>query len=232
MRFYFLSALVLSVFLASSAQAQNLLADPSLELATGGGLVSNSAWMATSDLVEGPAGQFQSAGWASNPRGSTTNGSLGYWLRSFRGTEAAPADAELYQDVSAGAGEYSFGAFVYHEINFSAAEAGIEATAYSGGVGGTVTGTSVIDLFSTPEGPISEGGTIDNFAESLSTLVAGPGTDTIRLRVYMEDGYNAGVDPQSVLLDDFSLTAVPEPASGSLMIALTIAVGLVMRRRR
>ena len=225
-----ISAFIVLLSMTTTSTAQNLLEDPSLELATGSSLTSNSAWVANADLEEGPAGQFQSAGWASNPRGSTDNGSVGFWMRSFRGTTAEPVDAELYQDVAAGPGEYSFGAFIYHEVNFSANAAGIEAVAYSGGTGGTVTGSSMIDLFTVPEGPISEGGSVDNFAETLNTLVAGPGTDTIRLRLFMEDGINAGIDPQSILVDDFTLAAVPEPSSAALFV-LAVA-GLAMCRRR
>ena len=216
-----------SITFAAAACGQNLLDDPSLELATGSSLDSNSSWVAT---AENQAGQFQSAGWASNPRGSTTEGSLGFWFRSFVGSADQPVDAELYQDVAAGPGEYSFGAFVYHEFNFMSESAGIEAIAYSGGVGGTVTGMATIDIDSIPTGPVSAGGTVDDFVESLSSLTAGAGTDTIRIRAFMQDGIDAGANPQSFLVDDFSLVVVPEPAAAPMV--FFIGLGICGLRRR
>jgi hypothetical protein len=64
------------------------------------------------------------------------------------------------------------------------------------------------------------------------TLMAAapPGTVLVQVRASMIDGVNSDLNPQSAFVDDFSLTAIPEPTSLGLF-ALGGGLLLACRRR-
>jgi hypothetical protein len=75
--------------------------------------------------------------------------------------------------------------------------------------------------------------TSDNtWRQHFLTGTAPAGTINVRVRGSMIDGVlNPGVNPQSAFLDDFSLRAIPEPASVVLAIVGFLGVLMLARRR-
>ena len=196
-----LLAVCLGGWLTTQAQA-NLLDDPGFELATGGGQVSNSNWSLAVNFPDGveDSAQFQDAPWASNPLGVE---GVGVWFKAFEGNQAAGdalAEATLSQTVAAGPGMYDLSFYVRHEENFTA---GAMTVALSSDQGDLAT----FDLLATPND-----GEYNQF--SIDGFVAGAGTTNLTIEVIMEEGTDAMVNPQSLMVDDFDLSVVPEPSTG------------------
>ena len=210
-----LAALSIVLLAFSSAQAQNLLLDPSFDLSTPDSQ-TNPQWTLDVNIPDGTgaAAQFQNAPWASNPAG--TEGT-GLWLKAFEGNQAdggdPPANATLYQDVTAPAGDYELSFFFRKETNYQAESTFVELLEGDSRIG-------VVDLTS-----VDTAGAFEQFSLSGSTLGG-----ALRVQAKMVNGLDAMANPQSAMFDDFSLTVVPEPAS-SLLFVLGVLV-LTARRRR
>lgn len=204
--------------LAGTASA-NLLDDPSFEAATGGGQMSNSAWMLDVNFPDGVEGsaQFQDAPWASNLLGVD---GVGVWFKAFEGNQGPddePADANLRQTVDTGPGIYDLSFWVRHEANFTAASMAVSLSSDQGD-------EAMFDLLSdTPAD-----GEYNQF--SINDFVASAGTTSLTVQVTMEDGIDAQANPQSMMVDDFSLTVVPEP--GAIVLAALAGLGILAAGRR
>jgi hypothetical protein len=242
-----ISALALA---ASSAQAQNLLGNPSLdnnpdpnvspwtltESATGTALPPANS---TAELVD--FGIADGAGMG----GSRHSGALGLWLREFEGLffpgtfpNSTPTNAILTQTVAGTAGTtYQFTGWARWEQNYSGGTAMLAAGAPGGArpsptqtylelaflnAGSTVLSTAQLDL----RGVVTNGGP---WAKGFVSAVAPAGTASVRVTAAAIDMV-PNVDPgQSAFFDDFSLTVIPEPSSLGLA---GIALMALLRRRK
>lgn len=94
--------------------------------------------------------------------------------------------------------------------------------------GGTVIGGSVLDLKAAGLGtkglPNAFG-----YAEFMVSSVAPGGTDTVRVRASMIDAFGGSGD-QAFVVDQFTLTAVPEPST--VLLGGLALLGMVCGRRR
>lgn len=218
------SASILFLLLALPLGAANLLDDPSFELATSGTTTSNSAWELVANMPDGVglSAQFQDAPWASNPEGVD---GVGVWFKAFEGEQADGddvANAGFDQVVVGGSGFYDLTFYAKKEANFTA---GAMFVAIQTDMGDQV-------LFSLLDASVPNDG--DFYQYGIFDFFASPGTTEITVGALMLVGVDADVNPQSLFLDDFSLTqqapSVPEPSTW-LLTAAGLAF-LVLRRRR
>ncbi len=218
----------------------NLLDDGTFDLATGGGLVSNSAWVLTADFPDpnsptDEAAQFQ-GGFANSENGSggAGDGGNGIWFKSFLGvrggdTAIPTANADITQSVIApSSGDYILNFVAGREDNFTAGEFFVALS--SSGTGGSAS----VDLLIAPMVAGNIGGAAspalggNPFSVTVTGVTAG---DTLTVTGAMVDGQDFNAPGgQSAFLDQFSLTLVPEPAT--LTLAGLGAVALLSRRRR
>lgn len=214
------------MFAASSSLAANLLLDPGLEESTGGSQ-TNPFWTLDVNMPDGvgTSAQFQNAPWASNPAGEP---GTGLWLKAFEGQQDAGdsfALATLSQSVTGSAGaSYEMKAYVRVETNYTAAGTILAVDFLQGG---TVLSSEELDV-----GPLHPK---DGSWQEFSVSATSPeGTDTVRVRAQMIDGTVAAENPQSAMIDDFSLEVsggvVPEPST-ALLATLGLGAMLVRRRR-
>jgi hypothetical protein len=178
---------------------------------------------------------------------------VGLWLRSFAGGLNATAPptvfAHLTQSVAAVPGlTYNMSAWSRFETHYAGGVANLndgapedmgESTTDGAasptdtelaleflGVGNVVLGGSVVNEL-LADGQSNDGVWRQHFLSG----VAPAGTLLVQVRGSMIDGaLNPGINPQSAFLDDFSLTAIPEPATFALL-GLGL-VGLTVIRRR
>lgn len=229
------------MFLASNAGAvcgdlgDECLDDPTFDLATGGGQVSNSAWVLTVDFPDSDdSAQFQ-GGFANaeNGSGGAGDGGNGIWFKSFLGnrggdTNIPTANADITQSLIAPTdGSYLLTFVAGRESNFTAGEFSVSLS--SNGTGGSAS----IDLLSAPmiEGNIGGGASPalggNPFSLQLDGVTAG---DTLTVSGAMVDGVDFNAPGgQSAFLDKFSLSAVPEPGTGLL---ISLGSLIVLSRRR
>ncbi len=196
--------IISSGLLATSvlAQAQvNLLADPSLE-ASEPASQENPSWTLEANQPDGQnfSAQYQSAGWASYPAGTA---GIGLWLKAFEGgnSETEPAaEVTLTQRVPGEAGQgYELRAAVRVETNYSSAST-ILALDFLNGAG---------EILASVENELNGKHPADGSWEFFSAKGTAPeGTTELQARATMVGGVNAMANPQSAMVDDFSLTAV------------------------
>ena len=205
------------VAICASLQAANLLDDPGFESATGGGQVSNSSWTLNVNVPDAvnSAAQFQTAAFAAN------SGATGVWFKSFAGDAAGTqAQATLSQTVAAGAGEYGLTFFAKLEEFFSAAAMSVILSSNMGD-------SATFDILALAA---NDG----NWAQhGIFGFTASAGTTMLTVQAVMQDGFDPGMNPQLLLLDDFDLSqtaTVPEP--GTLLLTGLGAVWLSTRLRR
>lgn len=226
-----------------SAQAQNLLTNGTLdvtyqqEIVPGFFLPKPASWInEASRAISGPyEDEMSSEPWAGPAPTPVTTGGVagddwGVFFKPFSGnaTDGA-ATGHLYQDIPATPGlRYNLSGWAGAEANFLAQGAEIALEFLD--LGGAIIPASgqVIDLLPTL--------TLDNglaFDYKLYTAsgVAPAGAVSVRSRVSMIGAMgNPAGGGQAYVVDDFVLTAVPEPATlGLLGLGL---VGLTAVRRR
>jgi hypothetical protein len=214
------------------------LVNGNLDLGTPGsgtGPGTNPPWTVASNI---PDGAIFQPGFADNtlPGNGPTEG-LGIWYRAFRGGGQSgnpPVDATLAQTtvpVTAG-GTYALTFTRVVENNFTAASMLATLSSSSG------PSTSVDLLTKKVTAVTYTGGGFNNIGITgagyeinetliLSGVLAG---DTLTVALAMVDGVDAGANPQSLVADRFSLVAVPEP--GTLTLVGLAVIGLLGRRRR
>lgn len=206
-------------------------------------------------LLEGPgaANAATFATFADHTTPAAGDG-VGLWFRAFEGTTPTdprpPVQAHLVQDVPAVPGLlYTMTGWARFEANWPG---GFDFLP-SGGTGepplpprwpaGTpsptrtefalefldiadavLPGSLVLDLHD------DLGQTNDNqWHEHMLTAVAPAGAASVRVRASMIDGVNSDSNPQSAFVDDFSLTAIPEPGTMAMVL---FGVGVLAFRRR
>jgi hypothetical protein len=240
-RLAFLTVLSTIVLGSMSAQAQNLLTNGTLdvtyqqEIVPGFFLPKPASWVNDGTrAITGPyEDEMSSEPWAGPaPTPVTTGGVAGddwaVFFKPFSGnaTDGA-ATGHLYQDVPATPGiRYDLSGWAGAEANFLAQGAEIALEFLDSG--GSVIGGSVVNLL--PTLTVDNGLAFD-YKQYTASAVAPAGTVSVRSRASMIGALaNPAGGGQAFVVDDFVLTAVPEPATLGLL-GLGF-VGLTAMRRR
>lgn len=224
MKKIFMCAAVLSLAVFATTAQANLLDDGGFENSTPNSQTSGSAWtVTTNDPNDGTAGGiFSDGGWA------VKEGTRGFWFQSFQGSNdpngTPPRDLDLAQDVVAPQnGDYDLFFWVAREANVAATS--LTASLSSSGTGGS---TSVDLLTATYNDNLNfADGDGTRFQLSLTGVTAG---DTLTTSVALVGGVDAGINPQSLMVDNFNLQ-VPEPASIALIGMGLMGVSVLRRKR-
>jgi hypothetical protein len=160
---------------------------------------------------------------------------LGGFVKAFQGTLANAATLHMYQDVAAIPGvQYVLKGNIGAGVSFSGLIAGPTQTLLAldfdndNDPSNGVISSAVTDLKAA--GLASGGGPAFGAKEFSTSGVAPAGASVVRARFSVIEMYTTQNPDQAAFIDDFSLTAVPEPATLSL-IGLAVA-GLVGIRRR
>lgn len=221
-----LAAGIAFVPVAALAGVDQLLVNPGLEWPSDAPSTSDliHAWTLVEPSIDSNGAPVNSATFASFAN-HTPGGDRGLWLRSFEGGLGADApatvDATLYQDFVIFSGvEYTLSAWFRFEANYTSAATQLSMQFLDSEMNEIATTTLDINTVNANDGVWRE--------FSIAT-VAMPGSIILRSSVSMVDGRNAGANPQSAFVDDFTLSAaiVPAPASSTLF-----ALGFVAARRR
>lgn len=223
-------AATLSLAIGAASVHANLLDDGSFEAQDLGGngttTTSSSNWVLTANSPNGAdfAANFATAPWARSP---DDGGNVGIWFKAFPGTAGNEANGSVAQDVSApSSGSYVLTFQAARETFFTADSA--TASLSSSGTGGSAS----IDLLTAS---FNSGGNMNdtangnptNFSLTLPGVTAG---DTLSVSVDMAGGIDAGSNPQSLMVDNFTLTFIPEPTS--IALGGLGLIGLLAARRR
>ncbi len=242
-RFALLTVLSTVMLGSVSAQAQNLLTNGTLDVTYQQEIVPDfflpkpASWInEASRAISGPyEDEMSSEPWAGPaPTPVTTGGVAGddwaVFFKPFSGnaTDGA-ATGHLYQDVPATPGlRYNLSGWAGAEPNFLAQGAEIALEFLDGGGAVIPASGQVVDLL--PTLTLDNGLSFD-YKQYTASGVAPAGAVSVRSRVSMIEAMgNPAGGGQAYVVDDFVLTAVPEPATlGLLGLGL---VGLTAVRRR
>jgi PEP-CTERM motif len=235
-----------------SAQAQNLLTNGNLDVTYQQVIVDNAppgegpedfflpkpaSWQNVGTRVlTGPyEDEMSSEPWAGPaPTPVTTDGvagdDWGVFFKPFSGNVApnGPATGRLYQDLPGTPGQiYQFSMWAGAEPNFlGGAEMSMEF------LDGTNTLISGFGHNLIVGGLLTPNGQPFNYKQFVRTAAAPPGTVTVRVSASM---INATANPlgggQAFVVDDFVLTAIPEPSTISLGLAGLLGFAALKRRR-
>jgi hypothetical protein len=153
----------------------------------------------------------------------------GVFFKPFTGGGAnGSATGHLYQDVSANPGwTYTLTGWAGAEANYQSAES-IFALDFLNGAGGVITS---FELNLVAAGLFTANGQPFNYKQYTVIGTAPAGAAMVRARASMIDAFaNPAGGGQAFVVDDFVLTAVPEP--GSAMLALLSLGGMLSFRSR
>jgi len=146
-----------------------------------------------------------------------------------------PATLHMYQDVAGTPGmKYILTGMIGAGLNWSGLIDGPTQTLLAidfdndNDASNGVISSAVTDLKAA--GLVSGGGPVFGAKQFMAMDVAPAGTTVVRARLSAVDMYTTVNPDQSLFIDDFSLTCVPEPATLSLL-GLAVA-GLIGIRRR
>lgn len=236
-----------AVTCALPAAAQNLLTNGTLDATTANEIIPGfflpkpTGWVNVgSRAITGPYNDSMSSEPWSGPAPTpvTNEGSglpgpdgcngpdCGVFFKAFTGDATnGPMTAYLYQDVPATPGiVYTLTGWAGAEANLSVAGADFYLEFFDAG-GGSLANASV-DLLA---GLFVDNGEFSNYKQYSVTATAPALAVTVRAGVVMTDGIpNPQGGGQAFIVDDFSLTAVPEPTS----VAITAAALLTLAARR
>lgn len=243
-RLALLSALSMVMLGATSAHAQNLLANGTLdvtydqEIVSGFSLPKPANWVnAGSRAITGPyEDEMSSEPWAGPAPTPVTTGGVagddwGVFFKPFSGnaTDGA-ATGHLYQDVPATVGaRYKLTGWAGAEANFLAQGAEIALEFLDGGGAVIPASGQVVNLL--PTLTVDNGLSFD-YKEYTASGIAPAGAVSVRSRASMIGAMaNPANGGQAFVVDDFSLTVVPEPATIGLL-ALGFFGLTTMRRRK
>jgi len=238
-----LSALSMVMLGATNAHAQNLLANGTLdvtydqEIVPGFSLPKPANWVnAGSRAITGPyEDEMSSEPWAGPAPTPVTTGGVagddwGVFFKPFSGnaTDGA-ATGHLYQDVPATVGaRYKLTGWAGAEANFLTQGAEIALEFLDGGGSVIPASGQVVNLLPTLT---VDNGLLFDYKEYTASGIAPAGAVSVRSRASMIGALaNPAGGAQAFVVDDFSLTVVPEPATIGLL-ALGF-VGLTTMRRR
>ncbi|MCU0316873.1 MAG: PEP-CTERM sorting domain-containing protein [Fimbriimonadaceae bacterium] len=159
--------------------------------------------------------------------GAVIDPDMAVFFKSFTGNATnGAATGHLYQDVAGTAGLiYTLTGWAGAEANYMAADSVFALEFLNGS--GSVIGSSILSLTPTLQTPNN---LAFNYKLYTVTGTAPTGTATVRARISMIDGMaNPAGGGQAFVVDDFTLTAVPEPMT---MAALGLGALVIARRRR
>jgi hypothetical protein len=236
---------------AGVANAVNLLINGALDLPAGGGATITGWSKDESKTLSGPTSDIITLEpWIET--GVVTNGGgdldLGGFVKAFQGnnTTGDRATLHLYQDVASLAGvQYSLSGYFNAGANYSGVLAGATQTLLSiefdndaiydnGGDGIRTAGVDYISIATTDvkAAGLVAGTGPGNVGQLFSVAGTSPaGTLFARAKVSMVEGYNTVNPDPSMFIDDFSLDAVPEPATAMLALVGVFGTMGVIRRR-
>lgn len=231
-----LSALALA---SSTAQAQNLLANGSLDdtAISTQVLATPTNWDVTATTAI--AGAFNdgasSEGFAGSPAATIDTGvnDKGLFVKAFAGnTTRGDLDVDFTQALAATPGtQYRLSGYAGAGAGYSGLIAGSRTQTLLAldflDAGSSVLSSSVLDLRAAG---LTSGA---NFGYTLFSVTgtAPAGTAGVQARVSVVDAF-ANSGDQAFVLDDFSLTVVPEPSTVALAGLGLAGLGAVRRRRK
>ena len=234
----FFAVLGLVAMLAGGASA-NLLLNAALD-SPGGGATIDDWTKDESKTFSGPTSDLITLEpWAGPSPTPVTANDEGGFFKAFQGnvTTGDLATCHLTQDVAGAAGlTYLLSGWAGAEANYSGFIPGTATQSQlaiefddDNDRGNGILGDSVLDLQAAGLGGVA--GVAFGYQQFAVSGTAPAGTTVVRARVSMIDGYgNPAGGGQAFVIDDFSLSVVPEPASLTL-IGLGL-LGLVALRRR
>ena len=164
------------------------------------------------------------------PTPVTTNsnggGDNGVFFKPFTGTANEMASGHLYQDVAGTAGlRYSLSGWAGAEANAMMEDAVFALEFIDGG--GNIIGSSILSLMSDLKTP---NGAAFNYKKYTVHGSAPAGTSKVRARASMINAMsNPAGGGQAFVVDDFELTAVPEPTT---MVLMASGLAAIAARRR
>ena len=190
---------------------------------------TNPPWTLTNSVVD--AAIFQ-PGFADNtlPGNGATEG-LGIWYRAFRGGGTSgnpPVSADLAQTTLpvTASGMYRLTFDYLMETNFTA-QSMMATLSSSGG------GSSSLNLLTGPRTNIGGGfNGVGNIPTLGSLFINANAGNTLTVSLAMVGGTDAGINPQSLVADRFSLRLVPEPGTMALVGLAMLGVFGLRRRCR
>jgi hypothetical protein len=217
----------------AGAQAQNILSNGTLDVisvqnqlgSTPDDWIVDATRTITGTYNDGAA----SEPWAGpSPTPDTNPGDFGVFFKPFTGNVTdGPATVHLYQDNVATPGvTYKLTGWAGAEPNYLSlgSEFALEF----------LNGASIIGTTTTPLSQlfVDNGESFDYKPYSVTAL-APAGTTHVRARASMLGASNNPLGGgQAFVVDDFTLVAIPEPASCGLMGLALVGMGLVHRRRK
>jgi len=249
-----LAILSVVAFMPAIAGAQNLLVNGDLGLPLGNdGNDVPTGWTLNENPADSrdPATLIDFADHTTLPN-DTNPDNRGIWLKPFEGNfpgfpDVLTVDADLHQTLPAIPGQlYQMTGWSRFEGGYAGGVDNLDPSAPNGRGGlpsltDTIFALEFLDLLSNvlPESEVIElkdvGQVNDNTWRRRSIIAQAPlNAAFVRVRASMIDGeFNADIAPgpgQSAFFDDFTLTAIPEPASAMLGLLGLVLIGAMRRR--